>query len=548
MKNVIPIHTNSWKKLTIHFEKIKDIHLIDFFKNDNKRYQRHSFLFQNKILIDMSKNRIDSETISLLLELAEEMNLSNQISSMFTGEKINFTENRSVLHTALRNLGESSIFVDGVDVMPKISFVLNKMKTFSEKIIHGKWKGYSGKKIRNIVNIGIGGSDLGPKMVTMALNPYRNHLNVFFLSNIDSTELFNFLKVNDFETTIFLISSKTFTTKETITNATIIKDCFLKRNNCIKSMEKHFFAITANITAALDFGIVKNNIFQLWDWVGGRYSLWSSMGLSIVLSIGFDNFIKLLRGAYDMDMHFQYEKLSNNIPVLLGLIGIWYNNFFHSETELIVPYDQYLSEFPSYIQQSSMESNGKNIDKNGNHVLWNTSPVIWGSVGINGQHSFYQLLHQGTRLIPCDFIASIFSHHPIQNNQEILLSNFFAQTHALAFGNFFQKNMNYKNNCIENEIYVEKFKYFEGNRPSNSFLLKKLDPYSLGALIALYEHKIFTQGIILNICSFDQWGVELGKKISDDIFNSLLYRTRSVNYDSSTNSLIKFYHDYKVHK
>lgn len=544
IKHPIPNQTNSWKNLNIHFKEIHNLHLFDLFKNDNNRFKNFSFNFKNKLLVDISKNRITNTTIKILLNLAKEMNLSQAIESMFCGEKINLTEQRPVLHTALRNFSNNPIFFNESDIMLEINKVLNKMKYFSEKIINGTWKGYSGKSIQNVVNIGIGGSDLGPKMVTEALRFYKNHLNIFFISNIDGTEIFNILKLIDFETTIFLISSKTFTTQETIVNFKTIKDIFFKKVNNKNILDKHFFAITVNENEAMRYGITKENIFKLWDWVGGRYSLWSAMGLSIILSLGFDNFIQLLSGAYDMDIHFRTTSFEKNIPVLLGLIGIWYNNFFNSETEAILPYDQYLYNFPMYIQQSNMESNGKNIDKNGNKVSWQTGPIIWGTVGTNGQHSFYQLIHQGTKLIPCDFIASIFSHNPINDHHVILLSNFFAQTHALAFGQNFYKNNNLKKNTLHDE-YVEKFKFFEGNRPSNSFLFQKMDPYSLGVLISLYEHKIFTQGVIFNIFSFDQWGVELGKNISNNIFKNLVNKKKEFNYDSSTEGLINFYNNIK---
>ncbi|CAL4043634.1 Glucose-6-phosphate isomerase [Buchnera aphidicola (Phyllaphis fagi)] len=543
MKNIIPIETNSWKKLNNHFNKIKHVRMIDLFNNDANRFKNFSITFKNKILVDFSKNRITNETIKKLLNLTIETNLSEAIELMFTGKKINQTENRSVLHTALRNRANTPVYSNGIDVMPMINTVLNNMENFSYQVINGIWKGYSGKSIKNIVNIGIGGSDLGPKMVTQALKPYKNHLNIYYISNIDGNDISSILDNNHFERTIFLISSKNFQTEETITNAMTIKKYFLKKAGNKEFMNKHFIAITSNIKQALKFGIIQKNIFQIWDWVGGRYSLWSAMGLSIILSIGFDNFNKLLHGAYDMDQHFRETKFENNIPVILALIGIWYNNFFNTETEAILPYDQYLEYLPKYIQQSNMESNGKNIDRNGNKVSWQTGPIIWGETGTNGQHSFYQLIHQGTKLIPCDFIAPINTHSHLFHHHKILLSNFFAQTHALAFGEYFIKQKN--NICIKNSMKINinnsQFKYFEGNKPSNTILLNKITPYSLGALIALYEHKIFTQGIILNIFSFDQWGVELGKNVSTEILNILKNKTNILKYDSSTNGLIDFY-------
>ncbi|CAL4043750.1 Glucose-6-phosphate isomerase [Buchnera aphidicola (Takecallis arundicolens)] len=545
MKNITPIETLAWKNLKNHFQDIKNVHLTDLFNTDQDRFKHLSFSFKDKLLVDISKNRITYKTVRLLLNLAHDMHLHEAIQKMFSGISINITENRPVLHTALRNKLNNQIILNGFDIMPEINFVLDKIKIFSDQIISGKWKGYSGKRITNVVNIGIGGSDLGPKMVTDALQAYKNHLNMFFISNIDSTELFQLLQKIDFETTIFLISSKTFTTQETMINAKTIKTYFLKKADNIEHMDQHFFAVTTAVRKAENFGISKNNIFRLWDWVGGRYSIWSAMGLSIALSIGFTNFDQLLTGAYDMDVHFKQTDFNKNIPVLLALIGIWYNNFFNTETEAILPYDQYLHRFPEYIQQSNMESNGKNIDQNGNRVCWQTGPIIWGAVGTNGQHSFYQLMHQGTKLIPCDFIAPILSHNPIYNHHTVLLSNFFAQTHALAFGNFFHKK-NSNLSCIHGikDQYIEKFKFFEGNRPSNTLLFKKIDPYSLGLLITLYEHKIFTQGVIFNIFSFDQWGVELGKQISQSIYSDFIHDKCSLHYDVSTQGLINYYNKY----
>ncbi|QCI26516.1 glucose-6-phosphate isomerase [Buchnera aphidicola] len=543
MKNIIPICTNAWKELNNHFSHIKNLHMVDLFCNDINRFKNFSIIFKDKILFDFSKNRITLETMKKLFNLAKEINLLESIEEMFTGEKINKTENRSVLHVALRNRSNTSILVDGNDIMPMVNKVLNDMKSFSNQVISGTWRGYSGKSIKNIVNLGIGGSDLGPRMVTKALTPYKNHLNIIYISNIDGNDILNIVNNCDFETTIFLISSKNFQTEETLTNAMTIQKYFLKKVKNQKFMDKHFFAITANIQEALTFGIDRKNIFQMWDWVGGRYSLWSAMGLSIMLSIGFDNFIKLLDGAYDMDIHFRTQTFEKNIPVILALIGIWYNNFFNTETEAILPYDQYLDQFPKYIQQSNMESNGKNIDRNGNKVYWQTGPIIWGEVGTNGQHSFYQLMHQGTKLIPCDFIAPINSHSCLFHHHKILLSNFFAQTHALAFGKYFiqKKNNIFLYDSENKNIDSNKFKYFEGNRPSNTILLNKITPYSLGVLIAVYEHKIFVQGMILNVFSFDQWGVELGKNVSSDVLNMLKLTKNDLKYDSSTNNLINFY-------
>ncbi|QCI26167.1 glucose-6-phosphate isomerase [Buchnera aphidicola] len=543
MRNIVPTQTTAWKNLKKHFQDMQNIHLNDLFRKDKYRFKNFSFFIKDKLLVDISKNRITYTTLKILLSLAQDMHLSEAIQQMFSGKKINCTEDRAVLHTALRNDYHNPIILDGNDIMPEIYAVLKKIKFFSNQVINGQWKGYSGKKITTVVNIGIGGSDLGPSMVTKALKAYKNHLDIKFVSNIDSTELFHLFKIIDFETTIFLISSKTFTTQETIVNAETIKKAFFKKAGCTKHMNQHFFAITMNTNKAKDFGIISDNIFKIWDWVGGRYSIWSAMGLSIALAVGFKNFKELLNGAYAMDMHFKNTTFEKNIPVLLGLIGIWYNNFFYSETEAIFPYDQYLNRFPAYIQQSNMESNGKNVDRNGNTVSWQTGPIIWGEVGTNGQHSFYQLLHQGTKLIPCDFIAPILSHNSIQDHHEILLSNFFAQTHALAFGKSFYND----SSCFFSDIksvdsaFIQKFKCFLGNRPSNTLLFKKIDPYSLGLLIALYEHKIFTQGVIFNIFSFDQWGVELGKNISNSIYNTLTNKKYELDYDNSTQGLLNFY-------
>ncbi|CAL4324468.1 glucose-6-phosphate isomerase [Buchnera aphidicola] len=544
MKSIVPIHTRSWKKLEQHFHDIKHLHLVNLFENDTNRFKNFSFIFKKNLLLDFSKNRITHQTIKLLLNLVQEMNLSNEIQSMFSGKHINITENRPVLHVALRNRSNTPIFVNGLDIMIEVNLILKKMKEFSNKVIQGIWKGYSGKNITHVVNVGIGGSHLGPKMVVEALKPYHNHLKVSFVSNIDSTELFNVLKTCDYETTIFLISSKTFSTEETITNFKTLKNNFLKQCGDQNSIQQHFFAITVNESEAINLGIPKDNIFKLWDWVGGRYSVWSAMGLSVVLVIGFKNFCKFLQGAYDMDIHFKNEPFEKNLPIFLALIGVWYNNFFNSETEAILPYDQYLKYFPSYVQQSNMESNGKNIDRNGNLVSWNTGPIIWGEVGTNGQHSFYQLIHQGTRLIPCDFITSIISHNPLEQHHKILLSNFFAQTHALAFGEYFYNKNRFlsKSNFINKDMdFLKKFKFFKGNQPSNTLLFKKMNPYSLGILISLYEHKVFTQGVIFNVFSFDQWGVELGKNISNNILKKLLYNDCNLCYESSTQGLIDFY-------
>ncbi|WP_343183047.1 glucose-6-phosphate isomerase [Buchnera aphidicola (Neophyllaphis podocarpi)] len=548
MKNINPTLTNAWKSLENHFKEIKDVHLSDLFNLDKDRFKNFSKIFNNKILFDYSKNRITYKTINKLLSLAKEVFLEDAIKSMFIGNKINVTENRSVLHIALRNLSNNPIILNDKNIMPEVYEVLNKMKLFSEDIITGKWKGYSGKSITDIVNIGIGGSDLGPNMVIDALTPYKNHLNIHFVSNVDGTEICELFKVINAETTLFLISSKTFTTEETMTNAHSIKNWFLKHAIHNKYIKKHFLAISINKIEAINFGIDSKNIFKFWDWVGGRYSLWSSVGFSIVLSIGFNNFLNLLSGAHDMDNHFLNTKLENNIPVILAMIGIWYNNFFLMETEAIFPYDKYMHRLPSYLQQCNMESNGKCIDRNGKKTSWQTGPIVWGASGTNGQHAFYQLLHQGTKFIPCDFIAPVISHHKIHDHHTKLLSNFFAQTKALAFGTynkFIEKQKIKCNNNINSKEYI--YKYFEGNRPSNSILLKRITPYTLGSLLAMYEHKIFVQGIVLNIFTFDQWGVELGKSISHQIRLKIQScRDKKIqSYDSSTNGLINLYFNWR---
>ncbi|XBC38704.1 MAG: glucose-6-phosphate isomerase [Buchnera aphidicola (Melaphis rhois)] len=545
MKNINPVDTNSWKSLKEHFYKIKDLHMKDLFFQDKDRFHKFSINFNNQILVDFSKNRITSDTILKLLMLAKEVDLSGAIHSMFNGEKINRTENRAVLHVALRNLSNTSITYDNKNVMIDVNNMLEKMKLFSKLIINGTWKGYTGKSITDIVNIGIGGSDLGPSMIVQALDAYRNHLKIHFVSNMDGSHISNVLKKINPETTLFLVVSKTFTTEETLINANTAKIWMNEYFHTNDFLDNHFIAISMNVKNVIDFGIKLDNIFTFWDWVGGRYSLWSSVGFSIVLSIGFSNFLLLLHGAHAMDQHYLNTDFSKNIPVLLALIGIWYNNFFLSETEAILPYDQNMRRFPAFLQQTNMESNGKNVDRNGCFVRWQTGPIIWGEPGTNGQHAFYQLLHQGTKLIPCDFIASVCpNNHILVNHHVQLLSHFFSQTQALAFGQFEINTENMCNNIsspIKDSLYAFPYKAFEGNKPSNSIFLYQINPYNLGALIALYEHKVFTQGVIFNIFSFDQWGVELGKKLAKTISYSLINNSQEIQYDSSTNGLINFY-------
>ena len=544
MKNINPTKTAAWQALQKHFDEMKDVTIADLFAKDGDRFSKFSATFDDQMLVDYSKNRITEETLAKLQDLAKECDLAGAIKSMFSGEKINRTENRAVLHVALRNRSNTPILVDGKDVMPEVNAVLEKMKTFSEAIISGEWKGYTGKAITDVVNIGIGGSDLGPYMVTEALRPYKNHLNMHFVSNVDGTHIAEVLKKVNPETTLFLVASKTFTTQETMTNAHSARDWFLKAAGDEKHVAKHFAALSTNAKAVGEFGIDTANMFEFWDWVGGRYSLWSAIGLSIVLSIGFDNFVELLSGAHAMDKHFSTTPAEKNLPVLLALIGIWYNNFFGAETEAILPYDQYMHRFAAYFQQGNMESNGKYVDRNGNVVDYQTGPIIWGEPGTNGQHAFYQLIHQGTKMVPCDFIAPAITHNPLSDHHQKLLSNFFAQTEALAFGK--------SREVVEQEYrdqgkdpatldYVVPFKVFEGNRPTNSTLLREITPFSLGALIALYEHKIFTQGVILNIFTFDQWGVELGKQLANRILPELKDDKEISSHDSSTNGLINRY-------
>ncbi len=544
MKNINPTQTAAWQALQKHFDEMKDVTIADLFAKDGDRFSKFFATFGDQMLVDYSKNRITEETLAKLQDLAKECDLAGAIKSMFSGEKINRTENRAVLHVALRNRSNTPILVDGKDVMPEVNAVLEKMKTFSEAIISGEWKGYTGKAITDVVNIGIGGSDLGPYMVTEALRPYKNHLNMHFVSNVDGTHIAEVLKKVNPETTLFLVASKTFTTQETMTNAHSARDWFLKAAGDEKHVAKHFAALSTNAKAVGEFGIDTANMFEFWDWVGGRYSLWSAIGLSIVLSIGFDNFVELLSGAHAMDKHFSTTPAEKNLPVLLALIGIWYNNFFGAETEAILPYDQYMHRFAAYFQQGNMESNGKYVDRNGNVVDYQTGPIIWGEPGTNGQHAFYQLIHQGTKMVPCDFIAPAITHNPLSDHHQKLLSNFFAQTEALAFGK--------SREVVEQEYrdqgkdpatldYVVPFKVFEGNRPTNSILLREITPFSLGALIALYEHKIFTQGVILNIFTFDQWGVELGKQLANRILPELKDDKEISSHDSSTNGLINRY-------
>ncbi len=536
-----PTQTQAWKKLGAHFEQARDIQMKQLFTDDPDRFNRFSIQFED-ILVDFSKNRITDETLHLLLQLAEECKLQNAIEQMFTGAPINETEGRSVLHIALRNRTNLPIMVDGKDVMPEVNEVLGRMETFANQMVNGERRGFTGKPLRTIVNIGIGGSDLGAVMVTEALKPYwKPGMQVHFVSNVDGTHMAETLKQCDPETTLFMIASKTFTTQETMTNARTARSWFLEAAGNEEEVAKHFVAISTNADGVTDFGIAPENMFGFWDWVGGRYSLTSAIGLPIACTIGFDHFRQLLEGFHAMDLHFRETELDKNLPVLLALIGIWYNNFFGAESEAILPYDQYLHRFPAYFQQGNMESNGKYVDRSGQPVDYQTGPIIWGEPGTNGQHAFYQLIHQGTKLIPCDFIAPAISHNPIGDHHAKLLSNFFAQTEALMMGKSegeVRAELEAEGKTPSEIEQLLPFKVFEGNRPTNSILLKKLTPRSLGSLIALYEHKIFTQGIIWNIFSFDQWGVELGKQLAKKILPELDGAEDVSSHDASTNGLI----------
>jgi glucose-6-phosphate isomerase len=544
LPKVNPIISKSWQSLNRHYAKMEKIHMQTLFAEDPQRFSKFSRRF-NDMLIDFSKNRITEETLKLLTDLAKECGLKSAIAKMFSGEKINETENRAVLHIALRNRDSARIVVDGNDVMPEVNAVLRKMKVFSDRLNTGDWKGYTGKKITDIVNIGIGGSDLGPAMVTQALKPYaKDGLSVHFVSNIDGTHLAETLKRLNPDTTLFMIASKTFTTQETMTNAFSARQWFLNKAADPANVACHFVAISTNAPAVEKFGIDRDNMFIFWDWVGGRYSLWSAIGLSIACYIGYENFAELLQGAFEMDQHFKTAPFESNIPVILALIGIWYNNFFGAQTEAILPYDQYLHRFPAYFQQGNMESNGKSIDRQGQKVDYQTGPIIWGEPGTNGQHAFYQLIHQGTKLIPADFLAPAISHNPMGEHHRILLSNFFAQTEALLNGKSKEAVMAELKKEGKTDKEIEKLlphKLFDGNRPTNSILFKKLTPRVLGSLIAMYEHKIFVQGVIWNIFSFDQWGVELGKQLAGKILPELTDAKPVVTHDSSTNGLINAY-------
>ncbi|WP_027375893.1 glucose-6-phosphate isomerase [Kaistella palustris] len=543
LPKINPTQTHAWKALNEHFAD-NDFDLRTLFQYNAARFKQFSVQREN-YLFDFSKNLIDEKTFTLLQDLADECGVKPAIEAMFSGKKINETEGRAVLHTALRDFSDKMILVDGENIKPAIQKVLEQMKTFSEKIISGTHKGFSGKEITDVVNIGIGGSDLGPVMVCSALKHYKTRLNVHFVSNVDGNHLAETVKELDPETTLFIIASKTFTTQETMTNAASAKEWFLQKGNA-GEVAKHFVALSTNTEAVKDFGIAEENIFEFWDWVGGRYSLWSAIGLSIVLAVGYDNFEQLLRGAHETDLHFQTADFNENVPVLMALLGIWYRNFFDAGTYAILPYSQYLERFPAYLQQGDMESNGKCVDRNGHFVEYETGPVIWGEPGTNGQHAFYQLIHQGTELIPADFIAYNKSANDISDHQEKLLANFFAQTEALAFGktDIEVRDELATSGLDEAEVMrLLNYKVFHGNTPTNSLLFDELTPFSLGQLIALYEHKIFVQGIIWNIFSFDQFGVELGKVLAGKILNEIKTHENITSHDSSTNGLMNYYRE-----
>ena len=549
MKNINPTQTKAWKALEAHFAANKDRQLSDLFAADPARFDKFSTTYKDNILVDYSKNLITDETLDLLIDLAHEVDLRSAIDAMFNGETINHTEGRAVLHTALRNRSNRPVMVDGKDVMPEVNAVLAKIKTFCDNVISGEWKGYTGKAIQHVVNIGIGGSDLGPVMITEALRPFKNHLQMHFVSNVDGTHIAETLKNVDPETTLFLVASKTFTTQETMTNALSARDWFVNIAGDQAHVAKHFAALSTNGKAVAEFGIDTANMFEFWDWVGGRYSSWSAIGMPIALSLGFENFEALLEGAFEMDTHFATASYEQNIPVLLALIGLWYNNFYEAESEAILPYDQYMHRFAAYFQQGNMESNGKYVDRNGNAVDYQTGPIIWGEPGTNGQHAFYQLIHQGTKLVPCDFLAPAISHNPVGDHHPKLLANFFAQTEALAFGKSkeaVEAEFLAAGKTLEQVKNLVPFKVFEGNRPTNSILFKQMTPQTLGALIAMYEHKIFVQGIIWNIFSFDQWGVELGKQLANKILPELNSAAAVTSHDSSTNGLINTWKAWKA--
>ncbi len=541
LKAINPTQTAAWKKLQAHFETLKNVRMQDLFANEPARAE-HMHLQWHDFLVDYSKNIVTKETMDLLHELANEVQLKAAISQYFVGDSINQTENRAVLHTALRAKESATVYVDGTNVMPEIFAVKNKIKQFSNEIISEQRKGYTGKPFTDVVNIGIGGSDLGPAMIVEALQYYKNDLNVHFVSNVDGDHVNEILKKVNPETTLFVIVSKTFTTQETLSNAETIRSWFLQ-SATQDDVAKHFVAVSTNIQKVTEFGINPDNIFPMWDWVGGRFSLWSAVGLSISLAVGFDHFDQLLEGAHEMDEHFKNESFENNIPVTLALLSVWYNNFFGAESEALIPYTQYLQKLAPYLQQGIMESNGKSIGRDGKPVNYQTGTIIWGEPGTNSQHAFFQLIHQGTKLIPTDFIGYKEALYGNKDHHDKLMSNFFAQTEALLMGKTeAQVKDEFEKQGISGEkaAFLLPFKVFSGNKPTNTLLIDKLTPASLGALVALYEHKIFVQGIIWNIFSYDQWGVELGKQLASSILNEIV-NNQPKDHDSSTTFLLKKY-------
>ena len=534
----------AWKALSEHWLEIRDVHMRALFDDDPKRFEKFSLQF-NDILLDFSKNRINDDTIALLSELAKESNLESWIEQMFSGELINHTEKRAALHTALRNRNSAKIEVDGQNVMPEIEQVLAQMELLSKSIRNGEWKGFNGRNILDVVNLGVGGSDLGPVMVTEALRPYgKSGLRVHFVSNVDPSHICDTLSNLNPETTLFIVSSKSFTTQDTIQNAKTARDWLLETARDEDAIAKHFIAVAANVEAAVEFGIAEENILQMWDWVGGRYSLWSSIGISIAIYVGMDRFRALLEGAFEMDEHFRTAHFEKNLPVILAMLGIWYNNFFNADSYAVLPYDQHLHRFPAFLQQVDMESNGKSVTRDGKHVDYSTGPIVWGELGITGQHAFYQSLHQGTKLVPTDFMVPIESLNPVGHHHTILLSNFFAQTQALTQGRTeAEARVELEQEGLPEEEIKEllPYKVFKGNKPSNTILFRALTPRTLGSIIAMYEHKIFVQGVIWEINSFDQWGVELGKQLAETIFKQLSERRPVDNHDVSTNGLINYY-------
>ncbi|MCU7837038.1 MAG: glucose-6-phosphate isomerase [gamma proteobacterium symbiont of Taylorina sp.] len=539
MKNLT--ESSAWLALKEHFNEVKDVHMKDLFAEDSERFENFSVSL-NDILFDYSKNRINENTMALLFDLARQSHIEQWRDKMFSGEAINITEKRSVLHTALRNRSSQSVNVDNQDVMPKVKSVLKQMRAFSDQVRSGQWRGYNGHRIKSVVNIGIGGSDLGPHVICDALKSYAQHdLNAYFVSNVDSSHLLETLKQIDPETTLFIIASKTFTTQETMLNAFSARKWFLDQVGDEKAIEKHFVAVTTNIELATEFGINKANTFAFWDWVGGRYSLWSAIGLTIAVYLGMDHFEALLEGADEMDQHFQDVPLEENIPVIMALLGVWYNNFFAAKSYAVIPYSQYLDRLPAFLQQLDMESNGKTVDRNGQRVNYQTGPIIWGQAGTNGQHAFFQLIHQGSQLIPTDFLIPALSHQALSTHHRVLFSNCLAQTKALMLGKNHaevlaeMKQQGIDEQTIEN---ILPHRVFEGNKPSNTIVFERLTPKTLGSILAMYEHKVFVQGIIWNINSFDQWGVEYGKVLAGQILVDLSQEAKVDNHDSSTNGLI----------